>query len=200
MALLKYQRSCEATSRRWTAEVGGWLMVFAALMGGTAEVRAAGVASKEYQVKAVFLFNFAQFVEWPPKAFTDAGSPMVIGVLGEDPFGGFLDDTVRNEKVNNRPIVVERYRRLEEIKTCHILFISRSESDRLDKVMGALKGRNTLNVGDSEEFSRQGGMIRFVTEKSKTRLRIDLEAAKAANLTISSKILRPAEIVNRTKG
>jgi hypothetical protein len=66
--------------------------------------------------------------------------------------------------------------------------------------MGALKGRNTLNVGDSEEFSRQGGMIRFVTEKSKTRLRIDLEAAKAANLTISSKILRPAEIVNRTKG
>ena len=200
MAILKSQRPCEANSRRWTVRVCGWLMMFAALIGRTAEVRAAGVVSKEYQIKAVFLFNFAQFVEWPPKAFPDAESPVVIGVLGEDPFGGFLDETVRNEKVNNRPIAVERYRRLEEMKTCHILFISRSESDRLDKVMGALKGRNILIVGDSEEFSRQGGMIRFVTEKGKTRLRIDVEAAKAANLTISSKILRPAEIVNRTKG
>src|SRR5947207_13490122 len=81
--------------------------------------------SKEYQIKAVFLFNFAQFVDWPTNAFPEVQTPLVIGVLGEDPFGSYLDETVRGEKVNNRPLVIQRYRRADEIKSCHILFISR---------------------------------------------------------------------------
>jgi hypothetical protein len=97
--------------------------------------------------------------------------------------------------VNNRPLLVQRYRRVEEIKTCHILFISSSEEKRLDQVMTSLKGRNLLTVGDFEGFARYGGIVRFATEKNKTRLKINLEAAKAANLTISSKLLRPAEII-----
>lgn len=151
--------------------------------------------SKEYQIKAVFLFNFAQFVDWPTNAFPEAQTPLVIGVLGEDPFGSYLDETVRGEKVNNRPLIVQRYRRADEIKSCHILFISRSETDRLEAIFNGLKGRNILTVGDYEGFAQRGGMIRFFTEKNKVRLRIGLEAAKAANLTISSKLLRPAEIV-----
>src|SRR5204863_5659033 len=106
--------------------------------------------SKEYQIKAVFLFNFAQFVDWPANAFPEAQTPLVIGVLGEDPFGSYLDETVRGEKVNNRPLVVRRYRRVDEIKTCHVLFISRSEANRLEQIFSGLKGRNILTVGDCD--------------------------------------------------
>jgi hypothetical protein len=149
--------------------------------------------SPEYQIKAVFLFNFAQFVDWPPKAFADAQTPLVIGILGEDLFGSYLDETVRGEKVNNRPLVVQRFRRIGEIKACHVLFISRSENARLEEILASLKGRSILTVGDNDDFALRGGMIRFVTEKNKIRMRINLEAVKAANLTISSKLLRLAE-------
>jgi hypothetical protein len=152
-------------------------------------------AAPEYQIKAVFLFNFAQFIDWPPSAFSDAQSPLVIGVLGEDPFGNFLDELVRDEKVNNRPLEIQRYRRVEQIKTCHILFVSHSEGPNLDEIFSALKGRSILTVGDIEGFASHGGMIRFVNEKNKIRLRINLDASKAAALTISSKLLRPAEII-----
>jgi len=147
----------------------------------------------EYQVKAVFLFNFAQFVDWPPKAFPETQTALVIGVLGENPFGTYLDETVRGEKVKDRPLVVQRYRRVGEIKTCHVLFISRSETDRLEQIIASVKGRNILTAGDAEDFALRGGMIQLVTEKNKIRMRINLQAVKAANLTISSKLLRVAE-------
>lgn len=170
------------------------LAVSALLFGGW-ELRAQAPTSKEYQVKAVFLYNFAQFVEWPPDSFPDAQTPLVIGVLGQDPFGAYLDEIVRGEKVNNRALVIERYRQVEDIKTCHVLFISRSELGRFEQILGSLKGRNILTVGDAEGFALSGGMIRFVAENNKIRMRINLEAARAAKLTISSKLLRPAEII-----
>jgi hypothetical protein len=151
--------------------------------------------SREYQIKAVFLFNFAQFVDWPPLTFADEKSPLIIGVLGKDPFDGSLDEAVRGEKVNGRPLVIQRYRRVEEIAACQILFISRSEASRLGGILESLKGRSTLTVGDVDGFAQLGGIIRFVTEQNKVRFRINLESAKAANLTISSKLLRPANIV-----
>jgi hypothetical protein len=151
--------------------------------------------SREYQVKAVFLFNFAQFVEWPSPALPEAKAPLVIGVLGEDPFGAYLDETVRGETVNNRPLVVRRFRSVNEIDTCHVLFISRSEADRLEQIVASLKGRSILTVGDTDGFAKRGVMIRFMTVDNKIRLRINLERANAANLKISSKLLRPAEVV-----
>ncbi len=152
-------------------------------------------ATREYQIKAVFLFNFAQFVEWPAAAFASADSPIVIGVVGDDPFDGALDATVRGEKINDRPLVVRRYRRGEDVTGCHILFISSSESARLGEILAPLQNHPVLTVGDMEGFSLRGGMIRFLTENNRTRLRINLAAAKAAQLVISSKLLRPAEIV-----
>ena len=151
---------------------------------------------KEYQLKAVFLFNFAQFVEWPATALRDPRAPLVICILGEDPFGSYLDETVRGETVNNHPLTVQRYGRVEEITTCHILFVSRSEDGRLGRILPALKGRGILTVGDAERFATRGGMIRFVTEQNRIRLRINLAAAEADSLKISSKLLRPAEIVS----
>jgi hypothetical protein len=155
--------------------------------------------SREYQVKAVFLFNFAQFVEWPPAAFAGASSPIVIGVLGENPFGAYLDETVREEKVDNRPLEVQRYRRVDEIKTCHVLFISRSEASRLEQILASLKDRSILIVGDGDDFVQRGGMIRLATPQNTIRLIINVEAARAANLTISSKLLRSAEVVTVLK-
>jgi hypothetical protein len=153
------------------------------------------VLSREYQIKAVFLFNFAQFVDWPPLTFADEKSPLIIGVLGKDPFDGSLDEAVRGEKVNGRPLVIQRYSRAEEIGDCQILFISRSEAGRLGGILERLKGRSVLTVGDVDGFAQLGGIIRFVTEQNKVRFRINLQSAKAANLTISSKLLRPANVV-----
>ena len=149
--------------------------------------------SAEYQLKAVFLYNFAQFVDWPPKAFSDSDT-LIIGVLGDDPFGNYLDEPVRGEQVNGRPLVVQRFHRVSEIKTSHVLFVSRSESDRLEQILAALRGRNILTVGDTEDFCARGGMIRLSNEKNKIRMRINLEPVKAAGLNIISKLLRVAEI------
>ena len=175
-----------------------WILAIWLFLGGVA-LPAQTAVTKEYAVKAAFLFNFAQFVEWPPETFPEKETPLVIGVLGEDPFKGFLREMLRDDKAGNRPFRVEYYRRVEEIKQCHILFISNSESKRLDQILPKLKNRSVLTVGESDGFATNGGMIRFVTEGTKIRFRINNDAANAANLTISSKLLRLAEIVTSPK-
>ena len=149
----------------------------------------------EYEVKAVFLFNFSQFVDWPAAAFADGHSPLIIGVLGSDPFGATLDEIVRGETVNGRPLAVRRYQSPDQIDSCHILFIDRSQEPQLDAIVAALKDRSVLTVGDFDSFARRGGMIRFDTVGNKIRLRVNLTAAQEAKLTISSKLLRPAQIL-----
>lgn len=100
--------------------------------------------TQEYQVKAVFLFNFTQFVDWPAGAFSDAQAPIVIGVLGDDSFGVYLNETVRGERVNDRALSVRRYRRVEDIDACQVLFISQSEAGHLDRIIARLKDRSIL--------------------------------------------------------
>jgi uncharacterized protein DUF4154 len=165
----------------------------ACLFGSGVSLFGQTAPSAEYQIKAVFLFNLAQFVDWPSKAFPESGKPLVIGVLGEDPFGSYLDETLRGEKVQNRPLVLQRYRRVSEVRVCHVLFISRSENDRLDQIFAALRGRSVLTVGDSDDFITRGGMIRLVTERNRIRIRINADTVRAAGLTISSKLLRLAQ-------
>ena len=155
--------------------------------------------SAEYQVKAVFLFNFAQFVDWPASAFPDSHAPMVIAVLGKDPFGAYLDNLVRDERIGERPLVIRRCTRVEELADCHLVFISRSESRDLETILARLKGQPVLTVGDADSFTHAGGMVRFAMEGRKIRLRINVEAAKACQLTISSKVLRPDTIVTQGK-
>jgi len=152
------------------------------------------------QVEAVFLFNFSQFVDWPAQAFPQPDSPIVIGVLGSDPFDGTLDEVVRGEMVKGRSLVVRRFQHIEQLTDCHILFISRSERPRLEPIVQLLKGRNILTVSDLDEFATQGGVIGFVLTDNKIRLRVNLQAAKEAGLTLSSKLLRPAQIVGGEAG
>lgn len=152
------------------------------------------VRASASEVQAVFLFNFAQFVDWPAEAFADPKEPLVIGILGKDPFGAFLDETVRGEVIRGRAFRIERYNRLAEVEGCHILFISRSENKRLNDILVALKNRPVLTVSNGDDFDQPGGIIRFILDENKVGLSIDLEAAQAARLTFSSKLLRSAAI------
>ena len=198
MALLSSQFFARTTHARvrscaWAvlASVVLWCSAGPALAAGPP----APAPPAEYQVKAAFLFNFTQFVEWPPTAFPEAGSPLIIGVLGADPFGPYLDNLVRGESRGTHPIQVVRYQQAEEIEQCHILFVGQREAGQLDAVFARLKNRSILTVGDFKGFALRGGMIRFLTVNNKIRLRVNLEAAKAAGLVLSSKLLRPAEVV-----
>ena len=151
-------------------------------------------SAQEYQVKAVFLYNFTQFVGWPTTTSAEAQTPIIIGILGDDPFGSYLDDTVRGEKVGDRPLIVRRYRHLEDVDDCQILFISRSEAVHFEQIAARLKDRSILTVSDADPSGKRGGIVRFVTEKDRVKLHISVSSAKDAGLTISSKLLRVAEI------
>jgi hypothetical protein len=156
-------------------------------------VRAA--SPTEFQLKAVFLYHFTQFVEWPEDAFDTPDAPLVIGVLGEDPFGTALDEAVEGERVRGRPILVQRYGTVDQIERCHILFVNLPGRADTEAALRALGDQPLLTVGDSNEFARAGGVIGFVTVGNKIRLQINLDAARQADLEISSKLLRPARIV-----
>ncbi len=149
----------------------------------------------EYQLKAVFLFNFAQFVIWPDKSFENEKDPFVIGILGENPYGSFLDETIRGESVNGHRIVVRRYSNIQDIKTCHILYINLKNQDELEEVIAKVKNRNILTVGDSDKLTQLGGIISFFITNNKVGIKINLESVNATELSISSKLLRLATIV-----
>jgi hypothetical protein len=153
-------------------------------------------ANREYQVKAAFLFNFTQFVEWPANALPETKTPLVIGVLGQNPFGTYLQEIISGEQVNGHPLVIQQYKNAEEIKTCHILFINLTEKDKPEQVIASLKGRSILTVGDGANFIKQGGMIRFITRDNKIQFQINPESAKGADLMVSAKLLKLAEIVH----
>ncbi len=158
-------------------------------------VRAAGPAATEQQVKAVFVFNFSHFAEWPPAAFASAAEPFVIGILGSDAFAAVLEDVVRGERVDDHPIVVRRFRTAEGISPSHILFVDRSEGAQLGQAVALLKGRGTLTVSDMDDATQQGAMIQLANVNNRIRLRINVDLARAAGLVLSSNLLRSAEIV-----
>jgi len=154
--------------------------------------------SSEYLIKAGFIYNFAKLVEWPSSAFPQADSPIVIGILGDDPFGGTLDRIVTDKKINGRGFTVKRLRwgkDLKDLKDCNILFVSSSEKEHLDSVVDAMKWLPILTIGDAPGFARRGGIINFTLEDNKVRFEVNVEAAKHADLTISSRLLTLARIV-----
>lgn len=148
----------------------------------------------EYQVKAVFLYNFTQFVEWPPTAFASKESPLIIGVLGDNPFGTFLEETVSGEKVNGHPLAVQYYKTPEDIKTCHLLFINISEKNKQEEIALTLKGKNILTVTNNSDLVKQEEAIRFFIKSNKIQFQINPEVAKESNLLMSSKLLNIAKI------
>jgi hypothetical protein len=178
--------------RQWFGKA--FLLPFTILIVLAGMAGAQKTISQEYQVKALFLFNFTQFVDWPAAAFTDSDTPLVIGILGQDPFGAYLDDLIAGEKVNGHPLIVRRFASAHESKACQVLFINLPSRDAIREAISDLNDQSILTVSDASDFTRLGGMIQFFIKENKIRLRIRLEPATAADLVISSKLLRLAEI------
>ncbi|MEZ0388402.1 MAG: YfiR family protein [Verrucomicrobium sp.] len=150
--------------------------------------------SREYEVKAVFLFNFSQFIKWPPRAFTDPSAPLTIGVLGDDPIGSPLQSAIRGETSAGRKLIVKTGRRIDDLKGCQFIFVSKSESGRLAEILSALQGTSVLTVGESDQFCSQGGIINFSLQGGKVGFEINVAAAQRAGLEVSPKLLRLGRI------
>jgi hypothetical protein len=150
--------------------------------------------AEEYHVKAAFLFNFTQFFEWPDAAFANDGAPFVIGVLGSDPFGRILDETVRGEKIKGRRVVVRRFGNAREVDHCNLLYVAKGAPASLEEIVALQRRHGILTVGEGDNFAKRGGVIRFYMESNRVRFGINVEAARDANLNVSSKLLRHAEI------
>ena len=191
---------CEArvgqrSGQRWA---GKWLFAFACFwlacsqLAG-AEDSAAGVA--EYQVKAVYLYKFTEFTDWPANTFASADAPLVIGIVGEDPFGSILDDLTKGEIVRGHPLVVKRLQPRDDLRSCQVLFIAHYDKEAMPALFQKLKDSPVLTVGDATGFADQGGMINFVIDEEKVKLEINQSAAEEAGLQISAKLLKLAHIV-----
>jgi hypothetical protein len=158
-------------------------------------VRLDAQAVDEYRLKAAVLYNFAKFVEWPADAFTKPDAPLVVCVLGLDPFGPALDDTLRGHAVGAHPALV---RRIGEVTPgCHVLFVSSSEMRRLPVVLDRLENAGVLTMAEAKGFPEQGGMVRLLTEDDHIRFEINIAAAERAHLKISARVMALAAAVLR---
>jgi hypothetical protein len=161
----------------------------------TATMQPAPVApANEYALKSVFLYNFCHFIDWPESAFASPNEPLIIGIVGEDPFGSLLKEAVEGETYHTRPIVIEHYRAAKDIKHCHLLFVGRTENSRVDAILAAVASKSVVTVGETEDFLNHGGMIALPADRNRVRLRVKPAAMRAANLNVSSKLLRVADI------
>ncbi|MEM7308098.1 MAG: YfiR family protein [Planctomycetota bacterium] len=156
---------------------------------------------KEYQLKAAYLYNFANFVEWPAARFEKANSPIVIGVVGEDPFGPILERTFRDKKVGKRGFEFRRFKSVKELAPCHMLFVSRSEKRDFAAIVEHCRPRSILTVTDGDGFMGRGAVINFFIEKKIIRFEVQTDEAKRFKLSVSAKLLQLARVVrDRTPG
>jgi hypothetical protein len=157
---------------------------------------AAPATPAEYDVKAAMLYNVTRYVRWNAGAGKDSeASPIVIGVLGRNPFGSALSDLVSNRAAGGRPLLVRHFETPVGVEVCHVLFIARSESEIWRSLLPALERAGVMSVGDSERFVEHGGVMGFVVRGGKVRLQVNLDAARRAGLAISSNLLRIAEVM-----
>jgi len=149
----------------------------------------------EYHVKAAFLYTFAKFIEWPPQTLPGPSAEFAICVLGADPFGEFLDEAVRGKTVDGRTLAVYRMPDLPVPSECRILFIAASERRRMRALLVSVAAPGMLTVGDTADFTAQGGVIGLRRDGERIRLAINLPASDKATLRISSRLLSLAAIV-----
>jgi hypothetical protein len=163
-------------------------------------VKAQDSAPTEYQLKAAFLFNFAKFVDWPASSFASAQAPFAICILGEDPFGAAIDDTLRAGTIEGRAVTVERIHDASQLRSCQVAFISASEKDHMREILQSVRGANVLLVGETTGFAAAGGAIQFQLQDNHIRFSINPDAAERAGLCVSSKLLSLATIVHDSAG
>jgi hypothetical protein len=172
--------------------ISSWLMASSSL---TQENRPE--AASEYQVKALFLYNFAKFVDWPDGSYSSPQGPFTICIVGEDPFGSELDQAVKGKTINNRKLAVKRVAKARDARSCQIAFISSTDERRVRMLLDELRSASVLTVGDINGFTGWGGVVKFTLEANKVRFEINVDAAEHVRLRISSKLLSLAKVVIR---
>jgi len=165
-------------------------LIIGGALGLPAGARGQEAVPSEYQMKAAFLYNFAKYVDWPASALPEH-APLVIGVFGEDPFGGALDEILRDKVINGHALMARRFALLREVTNCQVLFISSSEKKHWPEILKALQGSSVLTVSENwDQFPQAGGMIYFFMEERRVCFDINDTAARRANLNISSKLIQ----------
>jgi hypothetical protein len=152
----------------------------------------------EYRLKAAILYNIARFVEWPSAAFGDAGSPVVVCVIGADPFGDVLDQAVRGRTIGARAMVIRRLPNPNE--GCHIVFIAYSEQKRVSDIIERLAASSTLTISEVDRFTERGGVVGLASHGDRIRFDINADAADRAKLIVSARLLALASAVRRAGG
>jgi hypothetical protein len=198
---IRRQRSLRQTTResRWLrsarSRIRACTVAFLAVTGAI-PTRPQADPSVEYQVKAAFLFNFAKFVEWPQDAFQSDKAPISLCLFRHDPFGGALDEVIREKAINNHELQARRINDLAQLKACQLVFVSQKEEGQLPEILTSLKGASALVVGESADFAERGGAVQFFLENNKLRFAINVDAIQRARLQASSKLLALARIVH----
>lgn len=177
------------------------LILILCILRGLVPVQAtAAEPPLEFEVKAAFLYNFIRFIDWPEEAFSGAEDPILIGVLGENPFEGALERAVTGKTAHGRPIAIRHGKRLEDIGEVHMLYISRSANRNLGPILAQLESKPVVTVGEHPRFTARGGMIRFFLRERRVAFEINPAAAKEADLRISSRLLALADIYEGPTG
>ncbi|HEY8099152.1 MAG TPA: YfiR family protein [Burkholderiaceae bacterium] len=189
---LTQHNKCSATIRRFSVAFASLIVCLGVVALATAATSV--VESSEYAVKAAFLFKFGTYVEWPPDTFETPKTPLVIGIVGDDPFDGTLDNMAENHRVEGRPVEVVRDQQIDKIKNEQILFISQSEKEKMAQIVSSLQGKKILTVS---EFDDPNIIIQFVIENDKVRFDINLDQANLVGIKLSSKLLSVARTVKR---
>jgi hypothetical protein len=154
-------------------------------------------ATTEYEVKAAYLYQFGKFVEWPEGGLSRTDDPFAICIVGTDPFGAVLDETISGRTVQDKKVIAKRLTPTDDKSSCNILFVSPSEQHRLVNVLREVSGRSILTVGTTAEFLSQGGMINFRLEQGKVRFEVNLAALQQGNLKMSSELLKVATLIKQ---
>ena len=150
----------------------------------------------EYELKAAFLYNFVKFTEWPAEEPGKSDAPIIIGVLGKDPFGAALDKLIEGETVHNKKIVARRFPRMDDTAAnSHVLFISASEEQNLAAILKLLDRQAVLTVSEIANFAQRGGIIDLKKENNRIVFEINLFTAKRAGLAMNAQLLKLAKVV-----
>jgi hypothetical protein len=168
------------------------LCALAVGIGGLCGSMARADVSREYQIKAAFIYNFVQFVDWPEGTFRDAKAPIVIGILGPDPFAGSFDAAMKGRTVGDRAVLVRHFATAADVTPCQVLFVSAAGDDQFAEAVRKLGPVGLLAVGETEQFVNLGGIIRFYEKGNRIRFQINQNAATQAKLRIRAKLLRLA--------
>jgi hypothetical protein len=155
--------------------------------------KAADPAVTEYQVKALYLYYFAKFVDWPQNTFEDKTSPIIIGIIGDDAFGNLVEAIAKNKTAQEHPIAIRRLKWSSDLRSCHMLFISTFERKRLAQISAILHSRPILTITEMEDSLQDKGIMNLIIEGGKVQFEVDIAAAERAQLRISSKLLRMAK-------